>query len=113
MFDWDERTGPFDQFVRAHIPNLDSLNQYQESKARAALAGSWVRANPAAEAQLILRKTALFLAPENFIADAPRTGYHPLTAAVHLAFLAALLLTAVRYRGLRFRSADVLLLTPW
>ncbi|TGE20654.1 hypothetical protein E5K00_21925 [Hymenobacter aquaticus] len=112
MFDWDERTGPFDQFVRAHIPGLDSLNQYQESKARAALAQHWVRANPAAELWLWGRKTALFFAPENFIADAPRTGYHPVTAAVHLAFLAALLLTVSRYRGLRFRRADVLLLTP-
>jgi hypothetical protein len=112
MFDWDERTGPFDQFVRAHISGLDSLNQYHESKARAALAARWVQQHPGAEARLWLRKTLLFFAPENFIADAPRTGYHPVTAAVHLAFGLSLLLVLLRYRGLRLRRPDVLLLTP-
>lgn len=112
MFDWDERTGPFDQFVRRHIPRLDSLNQHQESQARAGLARRCVRENPAAEARLWLRKTALFFAPENFIADAPRTGYNAATGLVHLAFLLSILLTAGRYRGLRFRLADALLLTP-
>ncbi|PJJ48421.1 hypothetical protein [Hymenobacter chitinivorans] len=112
LFGWDERTGPFDQYVRAHIPQLDSLNQYQESRARAALAGRWVRENPGAEVRLWLRKTLLFFSPENFIADAPRTGYHPVTALVHLAFGLALLLSLVRYRGLRLHRADVLLLIP-
>ncbi|TGE26554.1 hypothetical protein [Hymenobacter metallicola] len=112
MFDWDEPAGAFDQFVRAHIPRLDSLDQYQESRARAALAQQWVRAHPTAEARLWLRKTLLFFSPENFIADAPRTGYNPVTASVHGAFLLAVLLTLVQYRGLYFRRADVLLLTP-
>ncbi|TGE13077.1 hypothetical protein [Hymenobacter elongatus] len=112
MFDWDERSGPFDQFVRAHIPGLDSLNQYQESKARATLAGRWVAAHPAQESRLWLRKTALFFAPENFIADAPRTPYNMVTGAVHLAFLLAVLLTLGQYRGLRVVRPDLLLLTP-
>lgn len=112
MFDWDEPTGPFDQFVRTHIPALDALNQHQESKARAALAGRWIRENPAAEVRLWLRKTVLFFIPENFIADALRTAYHPLTAAVHLAFLVSVLLTTTRYRGLHFTARDGLLLTP-
>jgi hypothetical protein len=112
MFDWDERSGPFDHFVRAHIPALDSLNQYQESRARAALAWQWVRTHPAAEAKLWLRKTGLFFAPENFIADAAGTGYNPVTGLVHLAFLVAVLLTLGQYRGLRLQRSDVLLLTP-
>ena len=112
MFDWDERQGPFDQFVRRHIPQLDSLDQYQESQARARLARQWVAAHPAEEIRLWLRKTALFFSPENFIADAPRTPWNPFTALVHLAFFAALFLTLARYRGLHFRAADALLLTP-
>lgn len=112
MFDWDERQGPFDQFVRRHIPQLDSLNQYQESRARAQLARQWVAAHPAEEIQLWARKTALFFSPENFIADAPRTPWNPFTALVHLAFFGALLLTLARYRGLRFQARDWLLLTP-
>jgi hypothetical protein len=112
MFNWDERQGPFDQFVRRHIPQLDSLNQYQESQARARLARRWVATHPAGELRLWVRKTALFFSPENFIADAPRTSWNPFTALTILACGAALLLTVLRYRGLRFRPADGLLLTP-
>ncbi|MCA8832889.1 hypothetical protein [Hymenobacter pini] len=112
MFDWDDRQGPFDRFVRRHIPQLDSLNQYQESQARARLARQWVAGHPGAEARLMLRKTLLFFSPENFIADAPRTPWNPFTALTLLAFGMALLLTVVGYRGLRFQSADWLLLTP-
>ncbi|WP_426489686.1 hypothetical protein [Hymenobacter sp. 102] len=112
MFDWDDRQGPFDRFVRRHIPQLDSLNQYQESQARARLARQWVAGHPGAEARLLLRKTLLFFSPENFIADAPRTPWNPFTALTLLAFGAALLLTVLGYRGLRFQAADGLLLTP-
>ncbi|RSK48107.1 hypothetical protein [Hymenobacter rigui] len=112
MFDWDERQRPFDQFVRRHIPQLDSLNQYQESQARARLAREWVAAHPAGELRLWARKTALFFSPENFIADAPRTPWNPFTALTLLAFFGVLVLTLGRYRGLRFRAADALLLTP-
>ncbi|RSK37513.1 hypothetical protein [Hymenobacter metallilatus] len=112
MFDWDERQGPFDQFVRRHIPQLDSLNQYQESQARARLARYWVATHPAAEIRLWGRKTLLFFSPENFIADAPRTPWHPFTALVHLAFFGALILTLLRYRGLRLEARDWLLLAP-
>ncbi|TGD78577.1 hypothetical protein [Hymenobacter wooponensis] len=112
MFSWDDRGKPFDQYVRAHVPELDSLNQYQESQARARLARQWVAEHPSEEAQLLLRKTALFFSPENFIADAHRTPWSPFTAAVHLAFFLALGLTVFHYRGLRFESRDALLLTP-
>lgn len=112
MFDWDERDKPFDQFVRAYIPQLDSLDQYQESQARAQLAKQWLRQHPGPEARLLVRKTLLFFSPENFIADAPRTPWNPFTALAHLAFFGALLLTLVRYRGLRFERRDALLLTP-
>lgn len=112
MFDWDDRKGPFDRFVRAHVPQLDSLNQYQESQARAQLARQWVASHPLEEAQLWWRKTVLFFSPENFIADAPRTPWSPFTAVVHLAFFVALSLTVFQYRGLRFESRDALLLTP-
>ncbi|RYU78674.1 hypothetical protein [Hymenobacter persicinus] len=112
MFDWDDRTQPFDQFVRVHIPNLDALDQYQEGRARARLARQWVLAHPQQELQLWLRKTVLFFSPENFIADAPRTAYHPVTAVVHAAFLLSLLLGVTGFQGIRLHRPDVLLLTP-
>ncbi|TGE05617.1 hypothetical protein [Hymenobacter fodinae] len=112
MFDWDDRTGPFDRFVRAYVPQLDSLNQYQESQARARLARQWVTEHPAEELQLWWRKTLLFFSPENFIADAIRTPWSPFTAVVHLAFFVALAFTIFRYQGLRFERRDALLLTP-
>lgn len=112
MFDWDDRQGPFDRYVRAHVPELDSLNQYQESQARARVARQWVATHPAAELGLWVKKTALFFSPENFIADAPRTPWNPFTALVHLAFFGALVLTLTGFRGLRLTRADWLLLTP-
>ncbi len=112
MFDWDDRTKPFDQYLRTHVPQLDALDQYQESQARARVARQWIATHPAQEAQLWLRKTALFFSPENFIADAPRTPWHPFTALVHLAFFVALVLTLGQYQGLRFERRDALLLTP-
>ncbi|SHI47147.1 hypothetical protein SAMN02745146_0978 [Hymenobacter daecheongensis DSM 21074] len=112
MFDWDERTKPFDQFVRVYIPDLDSLNQYEESQARAQLAIKWVLAHPAEELILCLRKTALFLSPENFIADAPRTTYNVFTALISLAFLVSFTLVVSNFRNLTFQHYDMLLLGP-
>ena len=112
MFSWDERDKPFDRFVRAHVPGLDSLNQYQESQARGRLARHWIAAHPGAELRLWVRKTALFFSAENFVADAPRTPLNPFTALVHVAFFGALTLTLARFRGLRLHRADWLLLTP-
>ncbi|RIY13041.1 hypothetical protein D0T11_04760 [Hymenobacter rubripertinctus] len=112
MFDWDDRQGPFDQYLRARVPGLDSLDQYQESRARARVARQWVLAHPGAELRLWVRKTVLFFSPENFIADAPRTPWNPFTALVHLAFFGALALTLTGFRGLRLRPTDWLLLAP-
>ncbi|AYA38052.1 hypothetical protein D3Y59_13995 [Hymenobacter oligotrophus] len=113
MFNWDEADKPFGRWVQQSIPNLLALDQYQESQARARLARQWVAAHPAHELRLLGRKLLVFFSPENFVADAYRTAANPITAAVHLGFLLSLLLTAVGWRGLRFRAADVLLLTPF
>ncbi|KUG06044.1 hypothetical protein [Solirubrum puertoriconensis] len=113
MFNWDEADEPFGRWVLQSIPRLHALNQYQESQARARLAQQWIAHHPAEEVQLIGRKLLMFFSSENFVADADRTGYHPVTAAAHLGFLLSLLLTALRWRGLRFRPADALLLAPF
>ncbi|RAK64583.1 hypothetical protein DLM85_17995 [Hymenobacter edaphi] len=112
MFDWDEPARPFAQWVGRQIPQLSGLNQYQESQARARLARQWISGHPAAELRLLARKLLVFFSPENFVADNFRTRYHPLTAAVHLAFLLSVLATALRWRGLRFHRPDALLLLP-
>ncbi|GAA4008658.1 hypothetical protein GCM10022408_20980 [Hymenobacter fastidiosus] len=112
MFDWDDRTKPFDQFVRAHVPTLDSLNQYQESQARAHLAKKWVLTHPREEVRLWLRKTTLFFSPENFIADAPHTAYNPINSVVHLVFLITLTLVISGFRGISAQKADLLLFAP-
>ena len=112
MYDWDEPTSAFGQYVQAHIPHLKQLSQYQESQARAHLAWYWVRTHPGEELRLWLRKTALFFSPENFISDAEPTVYHPVNAVVHLAFFVAILFTISGYRGLHFQRRDLLLLLP-
>ncbi|OON70859.1 hypothetical protein [Hymenobacter sp. CRA2] len=112
MFDWDEVDKPFGRWVQQQIPQLSSLDQYQESQARARLARTWITTHPAAEVGLLGRKLGAFFSPENFVANDYRTRYHPLTAAVHLTFLLSLVVTALRWRGLRFQPADTLLLLP-
>lgn len=112
MFDWDESDKPFGAWVQEQRPDLAALNQYEESRARAALARRWVAAHPADALGLLGRKLLAFFSPENFVANDYHTRYHPVTAAVHLAFLLSLLATALRWRGLRFRAPDGLLLLP-
>jgi hypothetical protein len=113
MYDWDEADKPFGGWVRRQIPELPRLNQYQESQARARLAGQWVRQHPGAERRLLGRKLLAFFSPENFVADDFYTRYNPLTALAHAAFVLSLLATALRWRGLRFRRPDALLLLPF
>ncbi|GAB2945881.1 hypothetical protein GCM10027048_08710 [Hymenobacter coalescens] len=112
MFDWDEPGRPFARWVRRELPQLPALDQYQESQARARLARHWVASHPAAEVRLLGRKLRAFFSPENFVANDFHTRYHPVTAAVHLAFLLSLLATSLRWRGLRFQPDDALLLLP-
>lgn len=112
MFDWDDPAKPFGQYVHTQIPHLESLNQYQESQARAQVAKRWVLEHPLEEATLWVRKTLLFFSPENFIADAPNTPPNPLNALVHLAFVVALGASFARFRGLSIHRDDILLLTP-
>ncbi|RTQ47528.1 hypothetical protein EJV47_19105 [Hymenobacter gummosus] len=112
MFDWDEADKPFGGWVQRQIPELPQLNQYEESQARARLARRWIAAHPAAELRLLGRKLLAFFSPENFVANDFHTRYHPLTALGHLAFLLSLGATALRWRGLRFRRPDALLLLP-
>ncbi|MCC3155993.1 hypothetical protein LJ737_02020 [Hymenobacter sp. 15J16-1T3B] len=112
MFDWDEADKPFGRWVQQHLPRLAGLNQYQESQARARLARQWISQHPGAELRLLGRKLLAFFSPENFVANDFRTRYHPVTAAVHLAFLLSVVATALQWRGLRFRHPDALLLLP-
>lgn len=112
MYSWSNRGEPFDTYVRAHIPHLDSLNQYQESRARGRLAMQWIAAHPAAEARLWARKTALFFSAENFSADNPDMPWNFFTALAHIAFFSSVLLTVARYRALSFRRDDLLLFAP-
>lgn len=112
MFDWDEPGRPFGHWVQQQLPQLPALNQYQESQARARLAARWIARHPGAELRLLGHKLLAFFSPENFVANDFHTRYHPVTAVVHLAFLLSLLATLVRWRGLRFRPDDALLLLP-
>ncbi|WP_303309601.1 hypothetical protein [Hymenobacter sp. BT730] len=113
MYNWDDPAAPFGRWVLAHIPQLPTLNQYQESQARARLAGQWVKQHPEAELRLIGRKLQLFFTPENYNVDTEHNfRWNPLTTLVHACFLLSLLAVVLRLRGLRFQSTDALLLAP-
>ena len=54
------------QYSHQKIPHLETLNQYEEGKARKELAIQWMKENPVDEIKLTLRKLMLFFLPRNF-----------------------------------------------
>jgi hypothetical protein len=100
----------YDNYVRANIPQLDELNEYEESKARRKLAAEWIQQNPFKEITLIARKTAMYFLPNNFLYYSDVNLSLFLTAALFLGFITGFLLFL--YQLLHgFVDKDELLLT--
>lgn len=66
MGDWLLPQSPLYQYSHEHIPNLDSLNQYEEGLKRKEVALKWIKENPLDEIKLTFRKLLLFFLPRNF-----------------------------------------------
>lgn len=100
---WSDAANPYYAYSKKHIKNLDNLNEYEESEARKAFALEWIKNNPLKEAELILRKTAIFFLPRNY-----EGGFHPINLFVHTAFLISLFLMTF-YRKIDFNALSLLL----
>ena len=78
-------------YARLHIAGFDTMNQYQESQARASLALEWIKKNPIAELKLNFRKIVIYFLPQNYRVLKTSEWYNPLNLLVHLGFLAFLM----------------------
>lgn len=107
---WGVFNSPYYNYSRQVIPELDSMNENQESEARRKFALKWIKENPTKEIELILRKCAIFFLPKNF-----NSGYHPLNFLVHLAFIIAVILASYQILINNERSKlleSVIILSP-
>jgi len=104
---------PLDKYVHEKIPDIEKLDEYAESKARAQLAKEWIRENPGKELYYIVEKLARYFVPRNDITPTkPLFKYHPATGCIHLLFLATIIVSLFKDRRFLFSREMGLLLIP-
>lgn len=104
--DWRTPGDPLFVFAHENIPNLDMLNEYEESTARKDLALKFIRENPLAEVKLAFKKLALYFLPFNFDT---RMVYNPINLLVYFSFI---IILSVKFYKLNFTGNDLLILAP-
>ena len=136
---WEESHNVLFQYTHAHIPGLDTMNEYASSKARQQLAISWALENPGKEIALTARKVAIYFLPANFEELPENIFLNGITAIIHVLFIfgllfmaftkqltrnhlillapviASLLLTIIFYTGMRWRfyAEPFMILMAW
>lgn len=109
---WGSPDSIFYKYVREQIPNTDYLNEYEESLVRRNLAIKWILDNPLSELKLMARKIAIYFLPQNYSPLPGSRLYNPINLIVHLLFLLSCMLTLIRFRTIRIRKEDILVLSP-
>jgi hypothetical protein len=102
-----------DKYVHERIPEVESLDEYSESKARGRLAINWIKEHPGKAILNICKKVTRYFVPWNAPAHI-RFGfkYNPLTCLVHLIFLTTIIVCLVKNRKFLFSAEMILLLIP-
>lgn len=109
----DDPNNVFYKYVMDQIPNIDYLNEYEESLAWRSLAIKWILNNPFSELKLIVRKIAIYFLPQNYNYGLPGNRlYNPINLIVHLLFLVSIALTLIKFRSIVIRKVDILVLIP-
>jgi hypothetical protein len=80
------------KYAHENINSLDSLNEYDEGKARLKLSISWMSENPLNDLRLEMRKLVLFFAPFNFEFLPFHHFFNPINLIVYVGFLIFILL---------------------
>lgn len=103
-----------DRYVHEKIPQVETLDEYTESKERGRLAKEWIRNNPGTEVKYMFKKMARYFMPENALplTIIPAFRYHPLNILVHLTFLTLLIISLVKNRQFLLSAETLLLLIP-
>jgi hypothetical protein len=102
LADWKD--GPYSDYSKNVIPNVDQLNEYEESTARKEYAIDWIKQNPLKELELIARKIAIFMLPKTYL-----SGYNFVNIIIHSLFLISILLALINKK---MDSTTLLFLAP-
>ncbi|MEI8278508.1 MAG: glycosyltransferase family 39 protein [Bacteroidota bacterium] len=81
---WQEPGNPLYEYAHTSIAGIDSMNEYQESKARQQLAIQWICQNPEKEIQLNIRKLGIYFLPKNYEVMPLSQIPNPINAIVYL-----------------------------
>jgi hypothetical protein len=112
-WEFPEPGDTLDKYVHERIPDVESLDEYSESKARGELAKSWIKEHPGREMINIVKKAVRYFVPRNAPTHIKQVfKYHPLTCLVHLIFLTTIIVCLVKDRRFLFSAEMVLLLIP-
>lgn len=101
---WWKEGSPYLAYSKQVIPDLESLNEYEEGIARQQFALNWIKENPMKEIKLIVKKTAIFFLPKNYESH---RRFNLINALVHFGFIAALLWAFLK-RQFEFNSFMIL-----
>ena len=110
---WGEPTSEFYKWVRRELPNIDTLNEYEESMARGRLAMQWIKSHPLGEVKLILKKLAIYFLPQNYAGGLPGNRfYNPINLFVYFLFFAYLMKRLVKIGKIPILREEALVLAP-
>ncbi len=112
MGDWLLPQSALYQYSHKKIPHIGTLNQYQESKARKAVAIEWIKENPLSELKLAVRKIALYFLPRNFEFLPYHHILNPINLVVYLSFLYFLIQSLIQFQK-KWTAEMVILMTPF
>jgi hypothetical protein len=87
MGNWLLPSSDLYQFSHNKIPNINTLNQFEEGLARKKVAFDWIKENPLLEIKLLFRKLILFFFPRNFEFLPLNQVPNPLNLIIYLGFL--------------------------
>ena len=93
MGNWLLPSSELYQYSHQNIPDLDSLNQYEEGLARKKVAFNWIKENPLDEIKLSFRKLLLFFLPRNFEFLPFNQLPNPINFIFYVGFLACVMMS--------------------
>jgi hypothetical protein len=92
-----------EQFLRKNIPGLDSMSEAQLDSEHKRVTWQWIKENPAKEAELLIRKTALYLLPYNYC----YLHFNILTFIINVGFVGFCVMFLFNLKNRKFYSYEL------
>jgi hypothetical protein len=107
---WMKPGDPLYEYVLKKIPDIESLNEYEEGVARKKLAIQWIKENPAQDLILEIRKAAIYFLPFNFEVMKGFDIPNPINAIVYLLFITGVIIVIIQRK---WNNNWMLIFTPF